>query len=153
MPPRRPAVVLAALALAAAIAGAASPEEGTAPRREARADFNIRFAEPVRLAPTVRGEARSTAPARYTAQVRVLMGGAIGSPDLRPILTLRPWRGSSDDTWRPLDVRFTLAQRRTIRAEARRQRRRPVLSVRLSGTLEGAERASAHLRQFIMSVR
>jgi hypothetical protein len=142
--------------VAALLAGLAGPPADTAAADccmtapPVRADFNIRFPEHAALAALVIGQVASVAPSAYIAHVTVLLGGAIGTSALKPILTLAPITGRSTPIWSSLPLRFTTTQRRHIRSAARRAHRRPVLDVRVSGVLPGHSTASSHARQFVL---
>jgi hypothetical protein len=115
-----------------------------------RADFNIRFPRDIALSEVVDGQVASVAPSAFRARVTVLIGGAIGTSDLRPILRLADVRGRSTPAWTPLSVHFTASQVRRIRGIARKQHRRPVLDVQVCGKLAGRSQTSCHARQFVL---
>jgi hypothetical protein len=143
-------LVLAAIALGAS--ASAAPADCCVTGPQGRADFHIRFREPIALRPTVTGAAASEADARYTARVTILIGGYIGSPRLHRVLALSPIRGTSTTAWSPLRLHFNAAQRRRIISAAHKEHRRPVMDVQLTGTLKGHTQPSQHARQFVMTV-
>jgi hypothetical protein len=110
-----------------------------------QAPYHIRFKQPVPLTRALKGEVSSEAPSRYRANVKIKIGGYIGSPALRTLVRLR-LRGQSDQQWSPLHVHLSRRQFDFALATARRERRRPVLEVQLKGPL------GAHVRQFVMSL-
>jgi hypothetical protein len=144
------ALVAAAIALGAS--ATAAPADCCLTGPQGRADFHVRFREPIALRPTVTGEVASEADAHYTARVIVLIGGYIGSPRLHRVLALSPIRGTSTTAWSPLRLHFNAAQRRRIISAAHKEHRRPVLDVQLTGTLTGHTHPSQHDRQFVMTV-
>jgi hypothetical protein len=143
---------LVAAAIAVGASATAAPADCCLTGPQGRADFNVRFREPIALRPTVTGEVASEADAHYTARVIVLIGGYIGSPRLHRVLALSPIRGTSTTAWSPLRLHFNAAQRRRIISAAHKEHRRPVLDVQLTGTLTGHTHPSQHDRQFVMTV-
>ncbi|MCW3064749.1 MAG: hypothetical protein JWN32_1921 [Solirubrobacterales bacterium] len=126
-----------------------SPRTGNAdccltPPTPGKAPFHIRFSTPVHLGPHLRGQVSSEAPASYRAEVRILVG--------KQAVVTRELRGTSTTEYSPITVSVSVKQRRAVRIAARRAGRRAVLSVRVSGTLEGQSRPTAHARNFVMDI-
>jgi hypothetical protein len=86
----------------------------------------------------------SEAPASYRAEVRILVG--------KQAVVTRELRGTSTTEYSPITVSVNVKQRRAVRIAARRAGRRAVLSVRVSGTLEGQSKPTAHARSFVMDI-
>jgi hypothetical protein len=138
------AAVLATLSLLLGFAGRATGDCCLQSSPPGRAPFHIQFKEPVKLAPSVRGRVSSEARSHYRAAMSVLVGGRAVIHSVK--------HGISTTAWSALRFRLTQAQRLRVREAARRQGRRPVLSVRVSGVLQGQTKRTAHARTFLMQL-
>jgi hypothetical protein len=111
----------------------------------ALADVNIRFPDPLFLGASMDGQIRGRTAGRYQAEARLRIG--------KRVVFREPIEGKLRPRWSRLRVSLDVHARQTVRREARRAHRRPVLAIQVKYYLKGKKHFHLRLSEFIISSR